>query len=604
MCGIIGYNGKRNAKEVILRGLHNLEYRGYDSAGLALGEEDHVSIYKSKGNIATLEKKVKNFFKVTHCGIGHTRWATHGEPNETNAHPHQQGKVTLVHNGIIENYDLLKRALEKQGVSFYSSTDSEVAAATFNYYYQKDPDHMMASVIKTCAHFTGSYAFGIMFEEDSNAIYATRKDSPLVLGIGEGENFIASDISAFLPYTKQYIILEEGEFARITPEAIEIVDRHLQPIQKKILTAQMEARGFLKNGYAHFMLKEIHEQPQAIQDVFDRYEQKSDPIYETIDFANISDIRIVACGSALHAGMVGKHFFENYAQIPTSVEIASEYRYRKQLLSPTTLVIIVSQSGETADTLAALRISKQQGIKTLGIVNVESSTIARESDVTLYTNAGPEVAVATTKGYTTQVASFITLTLQAMKQKNLPLEKEELFLQEYHTIGTDLQAMLEDMTPYQTIAKQIYEHHDLFYLGREIDYYLGLEGSLKLKEISYIHSECYAAGELKHGTISLIEPNTPVIAIATDDVIFEKTMSNIIEVKSRGAFVVGIMKETFGKHISSNNVDSLLLISNHHPLLQPFFVSIVLQLIAYETAKLRGCHIDKPKNLAKSVTVE
>lgn len=607
MCGIIGYNGSaKNAKEAIIAGLKNLEYRGYDSAGIALVENKKVDLYKSQGKISKLEDSLKDINTNSNIGIGHTRWATHGIPNEVNAHPHKVGKVTLVHNGIIENYAILKNELISKGVTFKTQTDSEVACAYINYMYEKELENNsgtpeLTAIIKACKDFRGSYAFGIIFDNDTSSIYATRKDSPLIIGVGENENFIASDVSAILDYTKEYILLEEGEFAKITNTSIDIFDSNLKKITKGINTATWSANKYKKNGYDHFMLKEINEQPKVLSDIFKRY-MEDDTLGISLNFGDYDKIHIVACGSAMHAGLVGKYLFENYADVDVTVEIASEYRYKNMRITPKTLVILISQSGETADTLAALRIAKQKNATTLSIVNAVGSTIAREADINIYTYAGPEIAVATTKGYTSQVAILSLLCINAMKQKNIL--DSSLFSKvcdEFSNISNLITEVINLNDKYKEIAKCLYKRNDIFFIGRGIDYSLCMEGSLKLKEISYIHSEAYGAGELKHGTISLIEDGTPVIAIATNDTLYEKTVSNIKETKARGSFSIFI---TTSDECSKDFADITLKLPKLSEFVEPLLIVTALQLIAYETAKLKGCDIDKPKNLAKSVTVE
>lgn len=607
MCGIIGYNGStKNAKDAIIAGLKNLEYRGYDSAGIALIENNKVNLYKSQGKISKLEASLKDINSFSSLGIGHTRWATHGIPNEVNAHPHKVGKVTLVHNGIIENYAILKNELISKGVTFKTQTDSEVACAYINYMYEKELKNNsnspeLTAIINACKDFRGSYAFGIIFDNDTSSIYATRKDSPLIIGVGNNENFIASDVSAILDYTKEYILIEEGEFAKITNSSICIFDCELKKISKNINTATWSANKYKKNGYEHFMLKEINEQPKIISDIFKRYKD-DETLGINLDFCNYDKIHIVACGSAMHAGLVGKYLFENYADTDVTVEIASEYRYKNMRITPKTLVILISQSGETADTLAALRIAKQKNATTLSIVNAVGSTIARESDINIYTYAGPEIAVATTKGYTSQVAILSLLCINAMKQKNILDSK--LFSKvcdEFRNIFELLKKVINQNDKYKEIAKCLYTKNDIFFIGRGIDYSLCMEGSLKLKEISYIHSEAYGAGELKHGTISLIENGTPVIAIATNDSLYEKTVSNIKETKARGAFSIFI---TTSDENPNDFADITLKLPKLSEFVEPLLIVTALQLIAYETAKLKECDIDKPKNLAKSVTVE
>ena len=607
MCGIIGYNGSaKNAKEAIIAGLKNLEYRGYDSAGIALVENKKVDLYKSQGKISKLEDSLKDINTNSNIGIGHTRWATHGIPNEINAHPHKVGKVTLVHNGIIENYAILKNELISKGVTFKTQTDSEVACAYINYMYEKELENNsktpeLTAIIKACKDFRGSYAFRVIFDNDTSSIYATRKDSPLIIGVGENENFIASDVSAILDYTKEYILLEEGEFAKITNTSIDIFDSNLKKITKGINTATWSANKYKKNGYDHFMLKEINEQPKVLSDIFKRY-MKDDTLGISLNFGDYDKIHIVACGSAMHAGLVGKYLFENYADVDVTVEIASEYRYKNMRITPKTLVILISQSGETADTLAALRIAKQKSATTLSIVNAVGSTIAREADINIYTYAGPEIAVATTKGYTSQVAILSLLCINAMKQKNI-LDSSffSKICDELSNISNLITEVINQNDKYKKIAKCLYKRNDIFFIGRGIDYSLCMEGSLKLKEISYIHSEAYGAGELKHGTISLIEDGTPVIAIATNDTLYEKTVSNIKETKARGSFSIFI---TTSDECSKDFADITLKLQKLSEFVEPLLIVTALQLIAYETAKLKGCDIDKPKNLAKSVTVE
>lgn len=604
MCGIIGYVSKKeNAVDVAISGLKNLEYRGYDSAGIAFFDQNKkINIIKSQGKIIKLEEKIKNSNHKSSIAIAHTRWATHGVPNEINAHPHQVGKVTLVHNGIIENYIELRNELKEKGYEFKSETDTEVATAYIDYVYEKLNDPL-SSLIEACKHFKGSYAFNVLFEGHENEIYATRKDSPLIIGYAHDGNFLASDISAVLEYTNRYCLIEENEYAVVTKDIVNLFNNKKLLVSQEIKTATWDANKYQKNGYDYFMLKEINEEPETVQNIFERYlDNKMD--YLDIDFTKVDKIHIVACGSAMHAGLVGKYLFQTYAKIETMVEIASEYRYQEELITPSTLVIVVSQSGETADTIAALRIAKQKNAKVIGIVNAVGSTISREVDKCIYTYAGPEIAVATTKGYTTQVATFSTLVLHAMKQKNI-LDKST-----FDEIKNDLlnsKKILSDVISrqdeFKEIAKKLYTHNDVFFIGRGIDSAICMEGSLKLKEISYIHSESYSAGELKHGTISLIEEGTPVIGIATEDNIKEKTISNIKETVSRGAYSIFITNS--GKKEDFEDFSKICVILPHlNEFLMPIVVVTCLQLIAYECAKLKGCDIDKPKNLAKSVTVE
>ncbi len=602
MCGIIGYTTrKNNSVEVALSGLKNLEYRGYDSSGIAFFDGEKMDIIKSKGKISNLDDKLSNFNTNSCCAIAHTRWATHGEPNETNAHPHQVGKVTLVHNGIIENYSVLKDELLKNGYTFKSETDTEVAAAYLDYCYSKTQDKLQA-LVDACKAFRGSYAFDVVYEDEPTTIYATRKDSPLVIGYSHDGNFAASDISAILNYTNKYSLIEEGEFVKVTKDIVTFYNKDLHEIEKKSETATWDAAQYQKNGYEHFMLKEIYEQPKAISDIFNRYYTNCS--YKDLDFSKFDKIHIVACGSAMHASLVGKYLLQTYGKIPVMVEIASEYRYSEELITPSTLLIVVSQSGETADTLAALRLAKEKGAYVVGIVNAVGSTIAREVDKCIYTYAGPEIAVATTKGYTSQVAVFSTLALMAMEQKGL-LDKniEKLIKNDMLNIEEKINSVISNREKYLEIANQIYKHNDLFFIGRGIDSTVCMEGSLKLKEISYMHSESYSAGELKHGTISLIDKGTPVISIATDEKLFEKTVSNIKETKARGSFSIFVTTEN---HIDNCDefADEVIILPKATDFTEPILTVIALQLVAYETAKLRGCDIDKPRNLAKSVTVE
>lgn len=602
MCGIIGYTTRKtNSVEVAINGLKNLEYRGYDSSGIAFFDGDKIDIVKSKGKISNLEEKLSKLNIKSCCAIAHTRWATHGEPNETNAHPHHVGKVTLVHNGIIENYAILKEELKKKGYEFKTETDTEVATAYIDYCYTQT-DNKLEALITACKKFRGSYAFNVLFDDDPTTIYATRKDSPLVIGYSHDGNFAASDISAILNYTNKYSLIEEGEFVTVTRDIVTYYNSNLHKIEKKSQTATWDAAQYQKNGYDHFMLKEIYEQPKAIGDIFERFYNNC--TYKDLDFSKFDKIHIVACGSAMHAALVGKYLLQTYGKIPAMVEIASEYRYLEELITPSTLLIVVSQSGETADTLAALRLAKQKGAYVVGIVNAVGSTIAREVDKCIYTYAGPEIAVATTKGYTSQVAVFSTLALMAMEQKNiLSDEMAEKIKEDLLTVKDKITEVISNREKYLDIAKDIYSHNDLFYIGRGIDSAVCMEGSLKLKEISYMHSESYSAGELKHGTISLIEKGTPVIAIATDENLFEKTVSNIKETKARGSYSIFV---TTSNHKEDYNefADKTIILPKTTDFTQPILTVVALQLIAYETAKLRNCDIDKPRNLAKSVTVE
>lgn len=590
MCGIIGYIGEKNPVEVLINGLKSLEYRGYDSSGIALKEKDEIEVIKSVGKIVNLEDKIKSKeIMESHLGIAHTRWATHGKPTEENAHPHTSGRVTLVHNGIIENAEELRGKLKKEGVTFHSETDTEVVAALINKYYEKNPVDAMDKALK---EVKGSYALGILFQE-SDDLYAVRKDSPLIIGLGKNENFIASDIAAIIDYTNKYLLLEEGEVAHITKDKVEIT-KDKKVIEKEVQTTNLERDAKDKNGYDHYMLKEIMEEPVVLEKTFEPYLKQLDKLP---DLTKYEEIHIVACGSAMYAGMIGKTLLEEYANTKVEIDVASEYRYKNIIYDRKTLVILISQSGETADTIAAMRKAKENNVDTLAIVNVKTSTIARESDEKIFIEAGPEIAVATTKAYILQVGIMALLAYKTALEKGLVQEKDKV-LQEAKKLPRLIKEVLDRREEYKKIAKEIYTSEDIFFIGRKIDYATSLEGSLKLKEVSYIHSEAYQAGELKHGTISLIEDKMPVFAIVTDDTIKDKTVSNIEEVKSRGAKTIIISNESW------DNQKLQIVVPKISPYFQPILIVPTLQLIAYETAKLRGCDIDKPKNLAKSVTVE
>lgn len=583
MCGIVGYIGSREPKNILLDGLKNLEYRGYDSAGIALKNNNQVQVIRGLGRISCLEEKINNMDVIkANMGIAHTRWATHGEPNEANAHPHTSGMVTLVHNGIIENFNELKEKLIKTGVVFKSDTDSEVLAALINYYYDNDP---VLAIEKAIKDVKGSYALGIIFA-DQDKLFAVRKDLPLIIGYGEKEFFIASDISAIIKYTNKYSLLDENEIAVLDFDGI-VVTKAGKKIEKEILVTDLKAEDREKNGYEHYMLKEIMEDPIVLEKTLKPF---IDDFFKIPDLSDYEEIHIVACGSAMYAGMVGKTLLEENSNIRVMCEVASEYRYKKVLYDRKTIVIVISQSGETADTIAAMRKAKENGVETLAIVNVKGSTIARESDKQIYIEAGPEIAVATTKAYILQVAVMALLACRVANESKIVDELKKL--------PRLLREVIDRRDIYLKIAKDIYKRDDIFFIGRKIDYAISLEGSLKLKEISYIHSEAYQAGELKHGTISLIDKGTPVFAIITDEDIMDKTISNVCEVKARGAKVIVV------SNVENDVGDYLILVPKVSSFLQSILVVPCLQLIAYEVAKLKGCDIDKPKNLAKSVTVE
>lgn len=591
MCGIVGYIGEKHPKEILIEGLKKLEYRGYDSSGIALKNEDNIQIIKSTGKIKDLEEKVNetSLIKATQ-GIAHTRWATHGEANEINAHPHKVSKVTLVHNGIIENSNDLKNKLVNDGIIFKSDTDTEVACAVINEFYEENPVEAIEQAIK---QLKGSYAFAIMFE-GTDKLYAVRKDSPLIVGIGKNENFIASDIAAIIKYTDKYILLEDNEIVELTKDEVKVF-KDGKEVNKKIETSTLTIEEADKGNYKHFMLKEIMEEPIVLQRTLNKYINDMDKIY---DVTKYEEIHIVACGSALYAGMIGKVLLEEKAGIKCITECASEYRYKKILYDRKTLVILVSQSGETADTIAAMRKAHDHGIDTLAIVNVKTSTIAREAKHCLFIEAGPEIAVATTKAYLLQTAMFALIALKAANIKNKEPEYNEI-INDVKTLPDRLRKVLNDKEIFKKVGEEIKDAEDAFFIGRGIDYAMCEEGSLKLKEVSYTHSDAYQAGELKHGTISLIEKDVPVFAIITDESIKDKTESNVIEVETREANIYTITNDQSLKdHHFKYVVDKI------NDYFQPILVVPVLQLIGYYTADIRGLDIDKPRNLAKSVTVE
>lgn len=591
MCGIVGYNGKNAAINVLLTGLKNLEYRGYDSAGVALVSND-INIIKSVGKIKNLEEKLNaDSLNSYNLGIAHTRWATHGEVNEVNAHPHKVGKITIVHNGIIENADILRKELEEKNYKFNSNTDTEVVAALLDYNLE---DNFLNTIVKTMDRLKGSYALGIINENESDKLYAVKKDSPLVIGVGDNEIFFASDICAINTYTNKFIFMKEKDVAVITNSDVKVYN-DLKEVERDIDVIETDALAKSKNGYSHYMLKEINEQPVVLEKTLNKYLDNLDLIP---DISGYEVIHIVACGSAMYAGMVAKYLFEEKANKHVEVEVASEYRYRNINYDRKTLVILISQSGETADTIAAMRYAKSKGAMTLAIVNVKTSTIARETDYKLFIEAGEEIAVATTKAYLLQVALLSLVALKLAYDKKI-IEDINKYIEEFRLIPKLVKEVIDKEDVYKKIAKEVYERDNSFFIGRKIDYAYCLEGSLKLKEVSYIHSEAYQAGELKHGTISLINKDMPVFGILTDKDIYEKTLSNIKEVESRGAKTIII---TTNDLITNNNLE--VVVPSTSVFTQGLVVVPTLQLIAYYTALLRGCDIDKPKNLAKSVTVE
>lgn len=607
MCGIVGYVGKEACADILVEALRKLEYRGYDSAGIAVFEGDKIKTVKAKGKIDEgLSARLADSDTLhATCGIGHTRWATHGEPSDVNSHPIGNGRVSIVHNGIIENYRELKAFLISKGYGFESETDTETVAKLLDYYYEGDP---IEAIEKALGDIEGAYALGIIFREHKNKIFAVRKDSPLIVGKGEGESFIASDVTAILEHTREYYFLERGEIAVLSEKGIRFTDIHGEEIEKELQIATWDVTAAQKGGYEHFMLKEIHEQPEAVRNTVSPRVKDGLPDFSecglTADrIKSYKNIYIVGCGSAMHSGMVGKYLIENLARIPVIVDIASEFRYRNPLVTSGDLVVVVSQSGETADTLEALKLSKSKGADTLAVVNVVGSSIAREADMVIYTNAGPEISVCSTKAYAVQVA-FMYLFAFQIAYANGSIDENECrrLVSGLLEIPEKIQLCLDDMSQYQYVASKIFNADSLLYIGRGLDNALSMEGSLKLKEISYIHSEAYAAGELKHGTISLIEDGMPVIVAATQSRLFEKTLSNVREVKSRGAKVVMICRESID--IDKNCADYKVGLPEAEDLFLPMLSVVTMQLIAYYTAVQRGCDVDKPRNLAKSVTVE
>lgn len=598
MCGIVGYVGDKNVTDVLIQGLKSLEYRGYDSAGIAVRNDEKFKIIKSVGKIVNLEEKVKSN-DIYHIGIGHTRWATHGAVNEVNSHPHSMNNVTLVHNGIIENFRELKKELELIGYNFKTGTDSEVIAALIDSYSGSKYDALVYAQMK----LKGSYALVIMFEDEKNTLYAMRKDSPLIVGIGENEKFVASDISVILPYTKKYIDIEEGEVVKITSTEVLVYDED-GLVTKEVKTAIWSIEDAQKGGYEHFMLKEMNEQKELCTKLYNKFIENNDYSSDIPDISVYDKVDIVACGSAFYAANVGKYLIDTYVcdgSIQVNVDVASEYRYKKHFYTDKSLVIVVSQSGETADTLACLRMANDLKVDTLAIVNVPSSTIAKESKMVMPMLAGPEIAVATTKGYFTQVLelSLIVQKLGVIKGTISENQKHKL-IKIFENLKNNLEILFDK--DYSKIAKSLYLKEHIYFIGRGLDYIVGLEASLKLKEISYIHSDVYQAGELKHGPIALIDTNTPVISIITNNDIKEKTLSNAIEAKSRGAELY--LLATNDMDFEKNDFKAIIDVPKVSEFYQPLVNIIPFQFIAYEVAKMKGCDVDKPKNLAKSVTVE
>ena len=606
MCGIVGYSGYRDCKEVLLDGLTKLEYRGYDSAGVAVALGGGIRVVKAKGRLAVLrEKLAQEQLPASSCGIGHTRWATHGEPSDVNSHPQSTPRVSLVHNGIIENYGVLKEALQGKGYVFESETDTEVLVKLIDSCYHGEP---MQALLDALAKVRGSYGIAVLFRDFPDTIFAVRRESPLIVGYGRDENFLASDIPALLKYTRTYSILDEGDIAVVRRDGIRFYDMFGRSIEKERLTADWDMEAAEKGGYPHFMLKEIHEQPKAIATTVGPRVENGLPelrIPELSDEAlrGIGRIHLVGCGTAMHAGMVGRAAIEKLARVPAVTEIASEFRYQDPILAPDDLVIIISQSGETSDTLAALKLARSRGIKVLAIVNVVGSSIARAADYVLYTYAGPEIAVASTKAYTVQLCVLYLFALRlAYARGKLSAEETRRLTAELQRAGEVQRPRLDDCEKIKYLASKFMNAQDCFFIGRGFDYSLSLEGSLKLKEISYVHSDAYAAGELKHGTISLITDGVPVIALATQRAVYEKTISNVRETKTRGARV--ILFTTQDAQVPDGVADYIIRLDDYEDIFMPLQLIVPLQLFAYYMAVLRGCDVDKPRNLAKSVTVE
>lgn len=612
MCGIVGFTGTEQAAPILLKGLSKLEYRGYDSAGLAVrsSETDEISIVKAKGRLKVLAEKTDNGRSVYGtCGIGHTRWATHGEPSENNAHPHctDDRSIVLVHNGIIENYQEIKDKLLRSGYSFYSETDTEIAVKLVDYYYRKTGTPLEA-ISRAMLRIRGSYAFGVMFRDYPGTLYAARKDSPLIIGRSSTGSLMASDVPAILDRTRNVYYIGNLEIAELTADEVRFYNIDREEIGKEMVEIEWDAESAEKGGYEHFMLKEIHEQPKAVQDMIGAYVKDgavslaetglTDEVLE-----KLSRIYIIACGSAYHVGMAGKYVMEDLARIPVEVDLASEFRYRSPIIEPDSLIIVISQSGETADSLAALRLAKERGIPVLGIVNVVGSSIARESDYILYTYAGPEISVATTKAYSTQLIAMYLLAIQAALVKGrVSREEYGALLTEMETLPDKIQRTLDDKERLQWFASKYANARDIFFIGRGLDYAISLEGSLKMKEISYIHSEAYAAGELKHGPISLVENGILVIGVLTQDDLFEKTLSNMAEVKSRGAYLMGLT--TYGHYNIEDTADFSVYVPRTAPYFMTSLAIVPLQLMGYYVSVAKGLDVDKPRNLAKSVTVE
>ena len=613
MCGIVGFTGAQMVAPVLLDGLSKLEYRGYDSAGMAVLNDDtgKIDVVKAKGRLKILAEKTDAGRAMPgHCGIGHTRWATHGEPSETNAHPHYSDDrmVVAVHNGIIENYQEIKEKLKKEGYCFYSQTDTEIVTKLLDYYYERTNHNPLESISRTMLRVRGSYALGILFQDRPGVIYAARKDSPLIIGRNDQGSFIASDVPAILSYTRNVYYIGNLEMAELSQDKITFYNIDREEIEKEAVKINWDAQAAEKGGYEHFMMKEIHEQPKAVQDTVNAYVKDEKIDLESVGITDellkgLHRIYIVACGSAYHVGVAARYVIEDLTDVPVEVDLASEYRYRNPKLERDSLVVIISQSGETADSLAALRLTKERGIKTLGIINVVGSSIAREADYVMYTLAGPEIAVATTKAYSTQLINCYLLAIQTAKARGeMDEEKYSAMLAELQLLPEKIEQILTDKERIQWFASKFANAKDIFFIGRGLDYAISMEGSLKMKEISYVHSEAYAAGELKHGTISLIEEGTLVVGVMTQKDLFEKTLSNMVEVKSRGGYLMGLT--SYGNYSIEDTVDFTVYVPKTDPHFATSLAVVPLQLMGYYVSVAKGLDVDKPRNLAKSVTVE
>ena len=607
MCGIVGYVGEKDATDILISGLKRLEYRGYDSSGVAVYDGRNINVVKTKGRLLALEGRLKDNPLSGRLGIGHTRWATHGKPSDINAHPHlnKDGSLAVVHNGIIENYVELKNWLTGRGYKFVSDTDTEVICHLLDYFYEGD---VLEAVLKLVSKIKGSYALGVLSKNDPDKIIAVRKDSPLIVGLGKGENLIASDIPAILPYTRDVVIMDDGDIAVLTKDNVTFYDYLGREEEKPVTHIDWDIAAAEKGGYRHFMLKEINEQPRAIRETLRGKMTEGGFNLDGIDLPEeyvkgLSKIQIVACGTAYHAGLVAREFFERYIRIPTTADIASEFRYRDPLVDENVLTIVISQSGETADTIAAIKEAKKRGSKIFAITNVMSSTVARESDYVLYTLAGPEIAVASTKAYITQLAALYMLgSYIGLKRGSVDTQFARKLQSELNAIPDKVQEILDEQQDIQRIADEHYNSRDVFFLGRGLDYAVSMEGSLKLKEVSYIHSEAYPAGELKHGTLALVEKGTLIIAVATQSALYEKTLSNVEETKTRGGYIITLTQGD--KDVFADVTDEFIKLPKAADFIMPILTVVPLQLLAYYMAVARGCDVDKPRNLAKSVTVE